>query len=302
MWSLSRIFPRDTIRQDVGDLSDLKDSLTTVGQLQPIAAQPDGTLVFGLRRLTAIRELGWPEIAVRLYTADTKAALIRAEGDENTCRKDFTPLEAAKLRARLRATFEPDARARQGTRSDLPWTKSDQHSGNLPESTSPSVTVRRQVRDLAAKPTGYSGRTLDAVDAIIAAAEDLDEDPIVREEAQRQLEVLAAPGAKVAPAAAAVKKAQKQRTRDHDLVPGQRLEQPAPPSPDLPLERRLTDGINKGQGLAALADEVNDRGDVGLDGDTIRALRRRLAEEAGERNKLRAALGNVLTNRKDILS
>jgi ParB-like chromosome segregation protein Spo0J len=284
MWPLDRVVVGKRERKYIGDLAGLKDSLTALGQLQPISVQPDGTLVFGERRLTAAQELGWAEIAVWVYTDDSSAAILRAELDENTERKQLTLTEAARLRHRLAELLEPDARSRMTAGVLKP-------SGKLPEGPA-------QVRDEAAKPTGYAGRTLDAVDEVLAATED--PDPEVRQEAEKQAEKLSAATRGAEPAAKAVRKARARVQRPKTTnTPGQVVQQPAMPPPAVfSLERRLTDGINKGRGLKALAGEIQDRDDLDLTSDTIRVLRRRLSEEARDRTRLHAALGSVLSKRK----
>ena len=225
MWPLGRIVVQDRARRDVGDLSDLKESLTRLGQLQPISARPDGTLVFGERRFRAAEQLGWSEIAVYMFTLDSAEMLLRAELDENTCRKGLTPVEAAQLRKKLAELIEPEMKKRQQ--------EAGEHfgrgiaSGNLPQ----PIGRGEKTRDLAAKPTGYAARTLDKVDEILDAAEDPEEDEEVREEAQKQAEALSKAEAKVAPAHAAVKRTKervqrKKKPHTHQLLPGQQLQQP----------------------------------------------------------------------------
>ena len=51
-------------RKDLGDLAVLMKSIEERGPLQPITVTPDGVLVCGLRRLEAVKRLGWPTISV----------------------------------------------------------------------------------------------------------------------------------------------------------------------------------------------------------------------------------------------
>jgi len=284
MWPIDRITVQDRARRDVGDLTELKASLTRLGQLQPVAARPDGVLVFGERRLTAMRELGEQEIAVRIWTDDSAENLLRAEQDENTCRLALTHIEASRLAKRLRDMLAPGP----GKRTDL---ETSSESDKVPERTD------RQ----AAKATGYSSDTIRKVDEVVKAAEDPNEPTEVREEAKRQIEEnLSKPKGNPTAAKRAVDTTRRRvaRKHEHELMPGQVLAQPPPPAPTFPLERRLVDGINKGQGLKALAGEVQDREDLDLTSDTIKALQQRLKDEAGERTQLRTALGSVLAKRK----
>ncbi len=81
----------------------------------------------------------------------TAADVLRAESDENTCRKPLTPYEAAKARERRARILAPAAEERK--RSGKPSSKLDEGS------------TARATRKAAAAGTGYSGSTLDKVDA-----------------------------------------------------------------------------------------------------------------------------------------
>ena len=85
-------------RSDLGDVAGLAESLREIGQLQPIVVTSDCRLVAGGRRLAAAQLLGWREIEAKVARNLTDAALLlRAERDENTCRKSFTPTEEHSL-------------------------------------------------------------------------------------------------------------------------------------------------------------------------------------------------------------
>src|SRR5262249_47195850 len=101
-------------RKDLGDLEALAASLAALGQLQPIAVRPDGRLVAGQRRLVAAQQLGWETIAVHIVEGlDDAISLLRAERDENTCRKDFVVSEKVALGQRLEELERKAARQRQ---------------------------------------------------------------------------------------------------------------------------------------------------------------------------------------------
>lgn len=154
----------DRVRQDLGDLAELSQSITANGGLiQPIVVTRDLRLVCGERRLAALAEADWTEAPVVYIDTDNGAAQALAERDENTCRKPFSPVEASRARDRVRDAFAEASKARQGTRTDL------EHCGNLPQSD--EQPQRTKTRELASSGTGYSGRTLDKVDQIRSAAE-----------------------------------------------------------------------------------------------------------------------------------
>jgi ParB-like chromosome segregation protein Spo0J len=91
-----------------------------VGLLQPVVVNPEGRLIAGQRRLQACKLLGWIEVDVHVVTGlDDARALLAAERDENTCRKDMTASELYALGKALEELERPKAAERQGARTDL---------------------------------------------------------------------------------------------------------------------------------------------------------------------------------------
>ena len=75
-------------RADLGDLADLMASIRTLGLLQPIVVTHDNKLIAGGRRLESCRRLGLDEVQVVVAEHIHDAVdLLKAERDENTCRK-----------------------------------------------------------------------------------------------------------------------------------------------------------------------------------------------------------------------
>ena len=103
-------------RKDMGNVHALADSIATVGLLHPIVVTPDGELIAGARRLEAAKLLGWEDIPATVIDLDD---LIRAEHDENSVRKDFTPSEAVAIGRALEPLEREAAKERSGTRTDL---------------------------------------------------------------------------------------------------------------------------------------------------------------------------------------
>jgi ParB family chromosome partitioning protein len=101
-------------RKDAGDLDALAASIDKLGLLQPVTVTPDRVLVCGWRRLEAVRRLGWQSIKVwvRSGISDPVTALL-AERDENTQRKDYTPLEREALYREIKELLREDAARRQ---------------------------------------------------------------------------------------------------------------------------------------------------------------------------------------------
>lgn len=104
----------DRHRKDAGDLDALAASIDQLGLLQPITVTPDRVLVCGWRRLEAVKRLGWKSIKVwmRSGISDPVTALL-AERDENTQRKDYTPLEKEALYREIKELLRDDAERRQ---------------------------------------------------------------------------------------------------------------------------------------------------------------------------------------------
>lgn len=101
-------------RKAAGDLDALATSIDQLGLLQPITVTPDRVLVCGWRRLEAVKRLGWKSIKVwvRSGISDPVTALL-AERDENTQRKDYTPLEKEALYREIKELLREDAAHRQ---------------------------------------------------------------------------------------------------------------------------------------------------------------------------------------------
>jgi ParB-like chromosome segregation protein Spo0J len=158
----------DRTRQDLGDLTDLMDSMATVGLLHPVVVDAEGTLVAGARRVAAAVALGWPDVPVtRVNLTDP----LRAEQDENTIRLDFRPSEKVAIAEAIYELERAKAKERQRTLNNPPA------SGNIPEAIS-----KGEARDKAAAAVGWSGRTLlDARKIVRAAQADPSLEPLVEE-------------------------------------------------------------------------------------------------------------------------
>lgn len=101
-------------RADLGDIDSLAASIEREGLLQPVTITPDGVLVCGLRRLTAMRQLGWKtaNVWVRAGITDRLGELL-AEQDDNALHKPLTQTEAATLYRELKTLLVEDAARRQ---------------------------------------------------------------------------------------------------------------------------------------------------------------------------------------------
>jgi ParB-like chromosome segregation protein Spo0J len=221
----------DRDRIDFGGLDSLANSLEAVGMLHPVVVTEDHRLIAGQRRIAAAVSLGWTTVPIVVAGISTVEELLRAEADENECRKALSPLEAARARERRAKVLAPLAEERE---------KAGRPSPKLGEGDP-------RTAKLAAAGTGYSGSTLDKIDVIREAAEEgtatvkrgrkrerVDLPEPAREVARQQVEKLQEPGALVEPAHKAmqdaldayidtssdVKHAKAQAALAHDLAPG----------------------------------------------------------------------------------
>jgi hypothetical protein len=99
-------------RREMGDLEGLAASIATEGLLQPIGITEGSLLVFGERRLLAVRDiLKSATITARVVQV---SSIVAGEYAENESRKDFTPSE----RAAIGEAVAQQISGRQGQRTD----------------------------------------------------------------------------------------------------------------------------------------------------------------------------------------
>lgn len=163
----------DRVRETVGDLRELTDSMRGRGLINPITIKADGTLIAGERRLTAARELRWAEIPCHVWQDETADELIAIEIEENTCRADLTLAEAEKAWQRYRELLKPlmpDGRGGDH-RSEEFQNGSANHFDLNPS----------RVSEKAAQAVGFGRPTMERVEKVRQAAEDEAEPESVRE-------------------------------------------------------------------------------------------------------------------------
>ena len=73
-------------RKDMGDISELANSIKEQGLLQPVGINDNNELIFGQRRIKAAISLGWEEIEVRRVNV---TSILEGELTENEVRKQF---------------------------------------------------------------------------------------------------------------------------------------------------------------------------------------------------------------------
>lgn len=100
-------------RKDLGDIDALAESIRRLGLLQPITVAPDGTLICGLRRLEAVRRLGWITVAVHVRSGvSSRAALLFAEQEDDLQHKQYTVGERTDLDEELQSALAREIPAR----------------------------------------------------------------------------------------------------------------------------------------------------------------------------------------------
>ena len=138
-------------RRDLGDVGALAANIADVGLLHPIVITPDDRLIAGERRLEAYKRLGRTHIPVTIVPLDD---IVRGELAENAERKDFLPSEIDAIRRALEPIEK--AAAEQRMKAGTP-AKVSQGSG--------------RVTDKTGALAGVSGRTVEKIAAVVAAAE-----------------------------------------------------------------------------------------------------------------------------------
>ncbi|WP_454857630.1 ParB N-terminal domain-containing protein [Promicromonospora soli] len=172
-------------RRDLGDLDGLAASIDRLGLLQPVTITPDGLLICGLRRLEAVKRLGWDRITVCVRSGiSTALAALLAERDENGQRKDLDPVEASELYDEILEIERTEAARRQaasrfGAASDSAGDRRTQDAdGNNSETVGAGPWPQREEsgradRRAAALVTGKdSHRRLQRVSALRSIADD----------------------------------------------------------------------------------------------------------------------------------
>ncbi|TDB86471.1 hypothetical protein E1264_17895 [Actinomadura sp. KC216] len=155
----------DRHRRDMGDLDRLISSIADLGLIQPVVLAGDRRLIAGVRRIEACKRLGWYDIPAKIANQLMDAAAwLRAERDENTCRKPMTPSELVAIGLQLEELERPRARERmaEAGRSSAP---------GRPSERSRPATQPFRTDDVVGDALGMGGSTYYRARTLVTAAE-----------------------------------------------------------------------------------------------------------------------------------
>ena len=135
-------------RAELGDIKALAHSIDDVGLLHPIVVTPNLELIAGARRLEACRHLQWTEVPATIVPLDD---IVRGEFAENADRKDFLPSEIDAIRRAMEPAAQEQATSRKLSGKSAP--------------------DKGDTRDKIGEFAGVSGRTVEKIAKVVAAAE-----------------------------------------------------------------------------------------------------------------------------------
>ena len=130
---IANIFPLMNER----DFEAFKADIASNGQLEPIVVH-HGVIVDGRQRYRACKEL---KTKPKICEWDEKGSLLNFVVSRNLHRRHLTTSQRAMLAADLKPLYEQEARARQGTRTDLSATIPDREKGKASEHAARLVNV-----------------------------------------------------------------------------------------------------------------------------------------------------------------
>lgn len=159
---ISSINVAERIRRDLGDITSLAESISSIGLLSPIILNESYTLLAGERRLEACKSLGWTEIPVIIKSTVSAEADILVEIEENEKRKSFSKEERVLAGMQLEKIEKIIAETRMKSGKTDPVV-------NLPQG-----HQAPKVRDIVAAKLNMSGSQYDHEKYIYNHKDDLD--------------------------------------------------------------------------------------------------------------------------------
>ncbi len=104
---MEEIVVKRRIRQDLGDISKLMESMKAYGLMNPILINSSRELIAGRRRLEAARRLGWKNIEAHIVDSGSELNELEMEIDENLHRRNLSAVELAEGMSRLEKLKNP---------------------------------------------------------------------------------------------------------------------------------------------------------------------------------------------------
>ena len=158
--SIEHIKIKNRIRENMGDIEKLAESIKKHGLLQPIVVTPDNVLIVGERRIKAVTKLGATCIEARIMELTDFEQQLQCEIDENECRKEFTFEERVKYGRELEQIEKLKAEERK-----LSTLK---QNANTVREKFPAREYEGRVRDIVAAKVGFgSGKQYEKVKTIV---------------------------------------------------------------------------------------------------------------------------------------
>lgn len=105
--NIDDVIVKRRIRVNLGNLTQLSESLRRHGLMNPIVVTKRMELVAGHRRLEAAKRLGWKTIEARIMENLSDEARLEMEIDENLHRRPLSPDELADGYSRLSRLKNP---------------------------------------------------------------------------------------------------------------------------------------------------------------------------------------------------
>jgi ParB family chromosome partitioning protein len=98
---INDIVVKKRIRQNIGDISRLMESIRKHGLLNPVVVTRKGELIAGERRLESVKRLGWQSVPIHVVDNPSNIERLEIELDENIYRRSLSPDELADGFARI---------------------------------------------------------------------------------------------------------------------------------------------------------------------------------------------------------
>lgn len=247
----------DRHRKDFGDIDLLAASIADIGLLQPVVVTADLRLVAGERRLRAARSLGWTTVPTRIVSSLTDAvSVLKAERDENTCRKAMTPEELVTVGLEIERLERPRAKERQAHGLTAPGRPLNAR-GPLGPSDAPSRT-----NEVVADALGTSTNTYKrAKHVVLVAKGEIEAPPEVKAVAEEQLDRMNSGETPITTAYNRVREARSPQAEKPRPAPDSRLTRPQPPKygGNRKKHAQILESVAISlQGLAMVADEITE--------------------------------------------